>query len=125
MTTANPQLANELGEENSLAFAPLHKRYFGVAIGSALGLVVFVFTLVHVFLLDPGEGIPLGLLAQYFYGYQVSVTGAFVGGAWGFFMGWVGGWFVAFCRNLTIATAVFAARAPGNLRATSDFLDHI
>jgi len=65
------------------------------------------------------------LLAEYFYGFTVSWRGAMVALAWGFFVGFVAGWFVAFCRNLTMATLLFVTRTRAELTATRTFLDHI
>jgi hypothetical protein len=113
-----------LNDQLALAFAPLHKRNFGIAIGAACGLLVLAVTLVHV-LTKPAEAPDLALLGYYFYGYDVSIRGAIVGGFWGFVAGFVGGWFVAFCRNLVIAVSVFLTRARAELQSTRDFLDHI
>ena len=108
----------------ALAFAPLHKRAFGTAIGVAMGLTLFLATAVYL-LRTPEQGIGLVLLSQYFRGYDVSWTGALVGFFWGFVVGFVGGWFVAFCRNLVIAISIFVIRAKSELTQTRDFLDHI
>lgn len=107
-----------------LAFAPLHKRNFGVAIGAACGLVLFGLTAI-VLLRRPDPAPDIGILAEYFYGYQVSWRGAVVGLAWGFAVGFVGGWFTAFCRNLVIAVSLWVTRTRSELAATRDFLDHI
>mgnify|MGYP006277831943 CR=1 FL=1 len=106
-----------------LAFAPLHKRAFGTAVGVAAGAFVFLATAVTVLFVpgDPG----LHLLGEYFYGYTVSWEGAFVGLFWGGFSGFVAGWFAAFCRNLALAALIFVARTRAELEATRDFLDHI
>jgi len=107
-----------------LAFAPLHKRALGIALGSAAGLLVFGLTLLQMAVATADEP-NLGLLAEYFYGYTVSVRGAFIGLLWGFFTGFVAGWFVAFCRNLVIAASIFITRTRAELQATRDFLDHV
>lgn len=105
-----------------LAFAPLHKAAFGAAIGSALSSLVFLATVVALLRQNhPG----LGLLAQYFPGYSVSWTGALVGGAWAGFVGFVFGWFTAFCRNLVLALSLFVIRTRAERSQTRDFLDHI
>lgn len=106
-----------------LAFAPIHKRAFGVAVGTAAALLVLGVTLFHL-LLDPPEP-NLELLANYFYGYSVSWGGLFIGTAWAFMVGFVGGWFVAFCRNMVIAISVFVTRTRAELAQTREFLDHI
>jgi hypothetical protein len=108
----------------ALAFAPLHKRHFGTAIGVATAVVVFVFTLLDL-VVHPNDGGMVGLLANYFAGYSVSPMGAVIGGLWAFFVGFVAGWFVAFCRNFALAAAIFWVRAKTNLSASRDFLDHI
>ena len=106
------------------AFAPLHKRAFGVAIGLAVGLLVFGSTLVY-FLRVPNGGPGLALLRHYFTGYTVSWSGAFVGLFWGFLTGFVAGWFFAFCRNLAVGILIFFIRVRSELAETRDFLDHI
>jgi hypothetical protein len=110
-------------EQLTLAFAPLHKRAFGTAIGVASALVIMAITVVHVVTQPVGPDI--SLLRHYFYGYDVSWTGALIGGFWAFVAGFVAGWFVAFCRNFVIAISVFLTRARAELQATRDFLDHI
>lgn len=107
-----------------LAFAPLNKRAFGVALGSAAALVTVVVTLA-VLVTDRAHQFPLGLLGQYFAGYTVSWPGVLVGAAWGFAVAFVAGWFFAFCRNAALAITAFAIRTRAELTETRDFLDHI
>jgi len=107
-----------------LAFAPLHKRAFGMAVGTAAGLLIALVTAFHVLFIPP-DTVRLDLLGQYFYGYRVSWAGVFIGGAWGFGVGFVMGWFAAFCRNLALAVSVFITRTRAELGQTRDFLDHI
>ena len=107
-----------------LAFAPLHKRAFGVAIGVTFALVIFVVTAARL-LLDPAGRSNLSLLAEFFAGYTQSWMGAVIGAAWAFGVGFVGGWFAAFVRNLVLATWTFIARARAELAMSRDFLDHI
>ncbi len=107
----------------ALAFAPIHKRALGVAVGTACGVLVFALTVFHL-VLHP-QGLSLILLAQYFYGYEVSWKGAFIGLFWGFVTGFVMGWFVAFTRNFVTALRVFILKTKVDLARTKDFLDHI
>jgi hypothetical protein len=107
-----------------LAFAPLHKSALGVGVGVASALLLAlltVLTLVHA----PDRRFPLHLLGQFLAGYDVSVRGVFVGAGWGFVVGFVGGWFFAFCRNLAVALSIFVIRTRAELAQTRDFLDHI
>jgi MFS family permease len=125
MTTAvHTDKKDGLPQAVALAFAPLDKRAFGIAIGAAVGLTVFLLTALYL-LREPDHGVGLVLLAQYFKGYSVSWGGALIGFLWGFLVGFVGGWFVAFCRNLMIAASIFIIRARSELNQTRDFLDHI
>lgn len=107
-----------------LAFAPIHKRALGIAVGTVSALTLFGLTAFHV-IVRPPDALNLWLLQQYFYGYTVTWGGAFLGAAWGFFTGFVGGWFLAFCRNFAIAASLFFSRTAAELDETRDFLDHI
>lgn len=114
----------EIPERLLLAFAPLHKRALGMAIGLAVGLMVFGLTAFHL-VIRVDDPIGIGLLREYFYGYEVSWKGALLGFFWGFVAGFAAGWFAAFLRNLVVATSVFVTRTRAELAATRDFLDHI
>jgi hypothetical protein len=106
------------------AFAPLHKRAFGVAVGSAGALFMALLT-VGGLLAPRASEFPLYLFAQYFAGYTISWPGVIVGAAWGFAVAFVAGWFAAFCRNLALAITAFFIRTRAELHATREFLDHI
>jgi hypothetical protein len=108
----------------ALAFAPVHKRAFGMAAGAANAMLAFGVTAIYL-LRRPDPGFNLGLLGEFFYGYTVSWRGAFVGAAWSFVAGFAAGWFFAFCRNLVLATYLFVTRERQVLAQTRDFLDHI
>ncbi|MDZ4675110.1 MAG: hypothetical protein SGI84_11695 [Gemmatimonadota bacterium] len=106
------------------AFAPLHKAAFGVAVGLAAALVAFAMTALSI-VRPPDPPVPLHLFQQYFTGYSVSWSGAFIGAAWAGFTGFTFGWFTAFCRNLVVAVSLFVIRTRAQLAQTRDFLDHI
>jgi hypothetical protein len=105
------------------AFATLHKRALGVAVGLTLALVVAAVTLFHM-IARPND-VPIHLIAEYFYGYDTTWRGMAVGAWWAFVAGFVGGWFLAFVRNFVVATWMFVIRAKATLSQTQDFLDHI
>lgn len=129
MTSASPAPEAPALEAIAFAFAPLHKRRFGIAVGVATGTLILLLTVVD--LLMEGGGVPtdptftLDLLGAYFAGYSVTWMGALVGFGWGFLVGAVAGWFLAFIRNVVIATQVFLIRTRAELARTRDFLDHI
>jgi hypothetical protein len=106
------------------AFAPMHKRAMGLAVGLTAAALVALMTIFHV-VVRPDEASPIELLNQYFYGYDVSWRGVLVGAWWAFVAGFVGGWFAAFLRNLFVGLWLMTVRVRANLRETRDFLDHI
>jgi hypothetical protein len=107
-----------------LAFAPLHKRAFGIAAGAA-GATLMALLTVLVLVSPWAKGFPLYLLREYFAGYTVSWLGVLVGALWGFVVAFVAGWFAAFCRNLALAISAFFIRTRAELDSTREFLDHI
>ena len=106
------------------ALGPAHKRALGVALGIVCGAAVFLITAFHV-VFHPTDALEIGLLAQYFYGYEVSWRGAFVGLFWGGVTGFVAGWFLAFVRNFVIGVRMVLLRDKAELARMKDFLDHI
>ncbi len=108
----------------ALAFAPLNKAAFGAATGTVAALLVLLVTGVYL-VRDPKPGFDLGLLAEFFYGYTVSWSGAIIGALWAGFAGFVLGWFLALVRNLVLAVMVLEIRSRAELEETRDFLDHI
>jgi hypothetical protein len=61
-------------------------------------------------IIQPRPAIELGLLAQYFPGYTVGLPGVLMGFFWGFVVGFCAGGFVAFTRNLIVASGLFVTR---------------
>jgi hypothetical protein len=106
------------------AFAPMHKRALGLAVGLTAAAIVFLLTTFHV-LARTASDVPLVLLSQYFYGYELTWRGAAIGAWWAFLAGFVAGWFGAFMRNLVIGVWLMFVRMRANLSETRDFLDHI
>lgn len=122
--TPTPPPKSRLPVELLLAFAPLDKAAFGAALGVASALMVFLATVGTLYMPET-ERPALELLAVYFRGYSVSWAGALIGAFWGGVMGFVFGWFLAFCRNLIVAVSLFVIRTRAELSQTRDFLDHI
>lgn len=111
-------------QQVQLAFAPLHKLGMGLGLDVAAALVIFTMTAVPI-LRGREPDVPLGLLSQYFSGYEVTWRGAVVGALWALFSGFVLGWFFAFCRNALMGLRLVVLRARADYAATRDFLDHI
>jgi hypothetical protein len=123
-TEPSPSAEERLELTVQLAFAPLHKVAFGTAVAVAASVMLLGLTLAGLWL-DPEGRFGLHLLSVYLYGYTVSPVGALVGGAWGAALGFVAGWFLAFCRNLVLAVWLLVVRARAELHANRDFLDHL
>jgi hypothetical protein len=120
---SGPELERAVERALVLAFAPMHKRIFATATGIAAALIVAIATLVAVLSAPADTG--LYLLKAYFRGYDVTWPGILIGGAWAGMVGFVGGWFLAFVRNFTLATWLLYVRVRANMAQTRDFLDHI
>jgi len=108
----------------ALAFAPLDKRAMGLAFGMVLAVVLAVVTGLSL-VIDPQQRLPLNLLSEYLVGYRVSLPGIVVGTAWMLFVGFIWGWFLAWCRNLVLAIWLVAAHVRADVEASRSFLDHI
>jgi hypothetical protein len=121
----NEAREDELPSPLLLAFAPLHRVALGVACGAVLGGLIFLMTLA---LLIKG-GYPVGpnleLLGQFFFGYHVTFSGAFIGLAWGFMAGFLLGWGFAFARNAAVWLWLTIVRSRAEMEQYGDFLDHM
>lgn len=97
---------------------------FGIAVGSASGLLVFLATVWLV--VEGGDvvGPTLSLLGQYFLGYTVTVKGAFIGLGYALVWGFLFGWLFAYLRNLFLAFNIYRVRKRAELLSPRDFLDH-
>jgi protoporphyrinogen oxidase len=83
-------------------FAKLDPTAFGVSVGLAAGLTIFLATII--LLVKGGEviGTNMGLLSNFFPGYDVTALGSLLGLLYGSVTGFVVGWSVAFLRNTTM-----------------------
>lgn len=115
--------SDDLPGELALAFAPLHKLAFGLAVGVTMGATLFLATAYCI--LRGGYPSFMDLIANYFPGYAVTWTGAVIGFAWATFAFSVAGWFCAYVRNLVLAVSIWITRTRAELYHTRDFLDHI
>ena len=125
MKTQQPALDAALPVELARVCAPVHKRVLGLAVAITTGGLVFAVTAFHILFVDPSQALNIELLNQYFYGYTVSWAGAAIGAFWGMVGGFVAGWFLAFVRNVCVASRVWYLSARADLATTRDFLDQI
>lgn len=88
----------------------IRARALGLAVGIVWGLGIFVATLWAV---AGARGNTLTLLSAYYYGYDVSVAGAFIGFFWGLVHGFILGLLVAWVYN-TMHKMLYKAEAPAS-----------
>ena len=74
----------------------LSKRALALALGILWGAVVFLAT---IYVLLKGGGHTLVLLQQFYWGYNISWGGAFLGLIYGFIYGFITGWLIALLYN--------------------------
>jgi tetrahydromethanopterin S-methyltransferase subunit G len=72
------------------------KKSIGLAFGILWAVVVFLAT---IYVLIKGGGNTLISLQQFFWGYSISIWGAFIGLFWGFIYGFVLGWLFGLLHN--------------------------
>jgi len=119
-------------EEKSLSeqvlirtFARLDKLAFAIAAGTVAGLLMFLVTFLP-FIRSSTMLIPyLQLLGQYFIGYTVSITGAFIAFGYSFLWGFFCGWLFACLRNLFLGLYILKVKKEAEVLSLRDFLDYI
>jgi len=79
-------------------YAKLHAIGFGVALGILWSVSVLVMALISMNVDWGGEFV--SWLGDLYIGYDASISGSFVGAAWGFLDGFVGGAVFAWIYNL-------------------------
>ena len=105
------------------AFARLDQMALGLAVGMLCGLGVFLATIILVIKGGEVVGPNLALLGQFFYGYTVTMTGAFIGLVYGFVLGFVVGWLIALLRNSLVSAYLIALKTKANLTSSLDSID--
>lgn len=106
-------------------FARMDKLAFGVSVGTVTGLMFFVSTLWLILKGGTVIGPNLMLLAQYFKGFTVTISGAFIAMAYGFCWGMLLGWLTAYLRNLFLALYLLHIKMKSGLRSMREFLECI
>ena len=104
-------------------FSRMDQLGLATATGSVCGLLIFFAT---IWLASQGgvASIYLRLLNHYFFGYTVTVKGAFIGMAYGFLWGFLSGWLFAYLRNFFMAYYIYRIKRRAEWLTFKDFLDH-
>jgi hypothetical protein len=106
------------------AFARMDKLGLATALGTVSGLLIFIATIWLIIKGGPVVGPRMQLLGQYFFGYTVTVKGAFVGMAHAFSWGFLFGWLFAYFRNFLFAFIIYRAKRKLEMMKFKDFLEH-
>lgn len=77
----------------------LNANINGIVLGIVTGTVIFIATIWLVIKGGPEIGPNLSLLSQFFWGYEVTVVGSFIGFGYGFLFGFFIGYFVSRIYN--------------------------
>ena len=104
--------------------ARMDKLAFATAIGTVCGLSVLIATL-WLLVRNPPPAFNLTLLAQYFFGYTLSIKGALIGFAYSFFWGFLFGWMFAYLRNLLIGIFLYYVKKEAEASSFKKLMDYI
>lgn len=105
------------------SLARLDGTALGIALGSLGGLAIFLAT--NFLLWKGGDvvGPNLGLLSQFFPGFEVSMLGSLIGLFYGFISGFCLGWLTAFLRNFAVSIYIHILKLRSSLSAVNDSID--
>lgn len=106
------------------SLAKLDGRALGIAIGLLTGFGIFAAT--NFLVLKGGEviGTNLGLLSQFFIGYDVDFRGSLIGLVYGVIVGFVIGWLIAAIRNFVFTIYIHMFKLRGSISAVNDYIDN-
>lgn len=123
--SVGPAAGTAPGAVVAQVFTRMDKGAFGMAVGTVAGLAICLATLWLVVKGGAVVGPKMGLLAQYFWGYTVTLKGAAVGFLYGFIAGFCTGWLFAFLRNILLVFYLFKTRKTAELNSLKDLLDRM
>jgi len=126
-TSVEPETKPKLSVDDIIekVFARLDPLALGVSVGTVFGIFIFLAT--SILLLKGGEvvGPRLLLLAQYFYGFEVSWTGAFIGFLDAGFLGFLLGSSIALLRNWGLSAYALLVHRRAQTERRKHILDKI
>ena len=122
--TKEPEKEAALERLFAVVFARMDKLGLATALGVVSGLLVFMATLWLIIKGGPVVGLRMQLLREYFFGYSLTVKGAFIGLVHAFFWGFLFGWLFAYLRNLSFAFFIYRIKRKAEVLKFRDLLDH-
>ncbi len=123
-TGETKELAEVIQGAMAEVFLKIDRVAFGTAWGAVGGLVLLLATLILVVRGGPNVGANLGLLQQYLPGFTVTYWGSVVGLAYGFGLGFLGGWMTAFLRNAALFLFTSAVHQRTERRTLREILEY-
>ena len=106
------------------AFSRFDKLGLAASTGTVGGVLVFAATL-WLTLKNNGDMTEImQLLNQYFFGYSITVKGAFVGMGYTFLWGFLFGWLFAYLHNLFVGLYLYRVKRKAELLSFREFLDY-
>jgi hypothetical protein len=75
----------------------LRVRALGLSVGATAGLGIFIATILDVV---RDKGTTLLSISSFFFGYDITYVGAFIGFIWGCVYGFICGALIAWCYNM-------------------------
>ena len=110
-------------EALSQAFVKMDAGAFGIAMGLAVGLILFFSTLAVVMNGRVEVIEKMYLLSEYFPGYDINVAGSILGLIYGFMLGFFVGWWFAFLRNAVVILDMALIRRRAEITLMRRLLD--
>ncbi len=107
------------------AFSRLDKFAFASAMGISGFVFMFIVTLLVNFYADHTVVQGMLLLDNYFIGYEVSIKGAFIGGCYCLFWGFIFGWLFAYIRNFSLSYVIYREKRKLEDQSLKNLLDYI
>lgn len=105
------------------AFVKMDAGAFGIAMGLAVGLILFFSTLAVVMNGRVEVIEKMYLLSEYFPGYDINVAGSILGLIYGFMLGFFVGWWFAFLRNAVVILDMALIRRRAEITLMRRLLD--
>lgn len=119
------EVTEAVREALAQVFSKLEPVAFGLSVGTAAGVLLFLATLFLVLKGGDVVGPNLQLLSQYLPGYSVTASGSVLGLAYGFTVGFVVGWGLAFLRNATLFLHMAVIQRRAELSVLRRILDYV
>ena len=123
--TVPQEMVEAVQEALTHTFPKLDPVAFGVAVGAVAGLALSLATLFLVIKGGDVVGPNMNLLSQFLPGYTVTLAGAVLSLLYGFVLGLVGGWAVAFTRNAVFAAYLAGIHRQAEQSMLSAFWDYV